>query len=154
GNSSGFCGIKLAHQLKGGVGVVDIVVGERLALHLVCRGNAGTVLAGLVEGSPLMRVFAIAHHLAQRAGKAAIGDVLEVDFACEPARNGAVIGGGARIGLGGEFLAQCVGNAACLDGLKNFGIVGGVDDDGYIGVVLGRRADHCRSANVDVFDDL
>src|SRR5690606_6348301 len=40
------------------------------------------------------------------------------------------------------------------DVAKDFGVVGGVDDDGHIGVVLGGGADHGRAANVDILDDV
>src|SRR5690606_17936290 len=150
GNGGGLGRVELGNELEGGVGVIDIVVGERLALGLGGGGHARTVLAGLVEGGPLMRVFAIAHHFAQRAGKAAIGDVLEIDLAGEPARDGAVIGGRAGIGLGGELLAQFIGNATGLDGLEDLRIVGRVDNDGHICVVLGGGADHGGAANVDI----
>src|SRR5690606_29552080 len=93
-------------------------------------------------------------HFAQRAGKAAIGAVLEIDLAGEPARDGAVIGGRAGIGLGGELLAQFIGNATGLDGLEDLRIVGRVDNDGHICVVLGGGADHGGAANVDIFDDI
>ncbi|MCY1535287.1 hypothetical protein D9M68_706840 [compost metagenome] len=101
-----------------------------------------------------MRVFAIAHHFAQFAGKAAIGNFGIVDRFGEPARNGAVIGGGAGIGFCGQLLAQLVGNAAIADGFEDRRIIGGVDDDGHKGVVLGCRAHHGGAANVDILDDL
>ena len=45
-----------------------------------------------------------------------------------------------------------VGQAAGLEGLDDAGVVAGVDHDGHIFVVLRRRADHGRAADVDVLD--
>ena len=52
-----------------GVGVVQVVVGEFLALHLRCRRDARP-LAGGIECRRLVRVLAIAQRLPQRAGDA------------------------------------------------------------------------------------
>ena len=43
------------------VGIVDVVVGELLALNLARRGDAEAGVAGAVEGGALVRVFAVAH---------------------------------------------------------------------------------------------
>ena len=154
GHGGMFGGIEFADQLEGGVGIVDIVVRERFALHLAGGGDAGTIIAILVEGRPLMGIFAIAHDFAQRSGKAAIGDVAKVDLAGEPIGDGAVIGGGAGIGLGRKLLAQFEGNAARFDGFKDGRIIGGIDHDGYKSVILGGRAHHGGAADIDIFDDL
>src|SRR5690606_2677270 len=54
GDGGRFGGVEFADQFEGGIGIVDIVVGERLALHLVGGGDARAILAVLVEGGPLM----------------------------------------------------------------------------------------------------
>ena len=50
-------------KLERGIGVVQIVVGQRLALKLCRRGDAGPCFAACVYGGPLMRVLAIAQFL-------------------------------------------------------------------------------------------
>ena len=73
----------------------------------------------------------------------------------EPAGDHRVIGGGQRIGLGRQLAAEGeVGAAMPLELAKQFGIVGGVGDDRDKFMVLGRRADHRRAADVDILDDL
>ena len=72
----------------------------------------------------------------------------------EPAGDHRIIGGGAGVGLGGEGLAEGERGAARLELGQQFGIIGGVGDDRDEGVVLGRRADHRRAADVDILDDL
>ena len=42
-------GIELADQLEGGVGIVDVVVGQLLALKLASGGDAGPHVAGDIE---------------------------------------------------------------------------------------------------------
>ena len=64
GDRSGLGRIELRNQLEGGVGIVDIVVAQGLALYLGGGGNARALLAGLVECGPLVGVFAIAHDFA------------------------------------------------------------------------------------------
>ncbi len=58
---------ELGDALEGGVGVVEVVVGQFLALHLPGGGDPGP-RAGGVEGGVLVRVLAVAQRLAQRAG--------------------------------------------------------------------------------------
>ena len=65
-------GIELGDQLESGVGVVDVVERQFLALVLDDRGHdAGTrPSSGVrIEGRPLVRVFAVAQVLRQTAGK-------------------------------------------------------------------------------------
>ena len=52
-------GIELGDQLEGGVRIVEIVVGEFLALDLPGGGDAGALLRGPVERGPLMWILAI-----------------------------------------------------------------------------------------------
>ena len=64
--------IELGDAFIGRVGVVDVVVGELLALHLPGRGDAGARLGRAVERGRLMRVLAVAH-AARRACRRAPG---------------------------------------------------------------------------------
>src|SRR4029077_8305797 len=52
--------VELGDAFIGRVGVVDVVVGELLALHLAGAGDAGAVDRGAVEGGALVRVLAVA----------------------------------------------------------------------------------------------
>ena len=52
-------GIELGGAFVGRVGVVDVVVGELLALHLARGGDAGTLIGRAVERGLLVRVLAI-----------------------------------------------------------------------------------------------
>ena len=65
--------IEFRDAFEGGVGVVDIVVGELLALRLPRRGDAGPRLAGQIEARRLMRIFAVAHRLGETAAEGAPG---------------------------------------------------------------------------------
>ena len=61
-------GGELGDQLVSRVGIVEIVVGEFLALQLRRGGYAEALLSGAVEGRRLMRVLAIAKRLGEPAG--------------------------------------------------------------------------------------
>ena len=65
GDGGGSAGSNSATQLEGGVGVVDVVVGELLALHLPRRGDARPLLGRAIEGGRLVRVLAVAQRLRQ-----------------------------------------------------------------------------------------
>src|SRR5215467_7478626 len=104
GASRGALGIELGDALIGGVGVVDVVVGELLALRLARGGDAEAGLAGAVERGLLVRVLAIAQRLGELARDRAVGRRRIVELLCEPVRDRGVVGGGAGIGLGGELL--------------------------------------------------
>ena len=60
--------IELGDKLVGRIGIIQIVVGELLALHLRRRGDAEALFGRAVEGAPLMRVLAVAERIGQRAG--------------------------------------------------------------------------------------
>ena len=59
--------LELGHELEGGVGVVEVVVAELLALELACRGDARPRLAAGVERRLLVRVLAVAQELLELA---------------------------------------------------------------------------------------
>jgi hypothetical protein len=53
-------------------------------------------------------------------------------------------------GENSALLESCPANGHSVD---DFGVVARVNDDSNVVVVLGRRSNHGRTANVDVFDD-
>src|SRR5205807_1835767 len=65
-------GVELGHAFVSGVGVVDVVVGELLALQLPRAGDAGALIARAVERRRLMRVLAIAQRFGQMSAEGAI----------------------------------------------------------------------------------
>ena len=107
-----------------------------------------------VERGALMRVLAIAQGLCQLAREHHAARIRLAEHAGEPVRDRRVVGAGARIGGGGEALAQVEAGGA-LPGVE-FGhqgrVVGGVGDHRDEIVVLGRGADHRRAADIDVLD--
>ena len=69
-------------------------------------------------------------------------------------RDGRIVGGGQRIGLGRQLLAKFEGRPTVgTELLEQGGIIGGIRDDRDMGVVLGRGAHHRRPADVDILDD-
>ena len=148
------CGIEFAHALKGGVGVVDIVVGELLALHLACGGDAGALFGREVKTRRLVRVFAIAHLFCQTSADGAIVGRVLAELGGEPVGNRRIIGGGARIGLLRQRAAQADRRLAgiLLQRMEHALVILDIDHHGDVAMVLCRRADHRRAANVDVLD--
>ena len=61
--------VEFADQLESGIGVVDVVVGQLLALMLARGGDAGPGRAIGVEGRLLVRVLAVAQRLRERAAE-------------------------------------------------------------------------------------
>ena len=69
--------------------------------------------------------------------------------------DGPIVKGRVGKGLAGQFPPQFQGGAAVgLDLLQDLAILPGVGGDGREGMVLGRRADHRRAADIDLFDGL
>src|SRR6185437_8955385 len=88
-------------ELEGGVGVVEIVEAELLALDLRRGRDARTRLAADIEGGLLVRVFAIAQPLAEATGERQHRREGFVLLRREPLRDGGVVGGGPGIGEAG-----------------------------------------------------
>ena len=70
-DGGGARGRELGDRFVGGVGVVDVVVGELLALHLPRRRDTGALFGGAIEGGGLVRVLAVAHDFGERAAERA-----------------------------------------------------------------------------------
>ena len=125
-----------------------------LALHLPRGGDAGARLGRAIERRALVRVLAVAQRFGKLAADRAIGWCVVVQRDREPVRDRGIIGAGARIGLGREFLAQrdrC--RVVVRDHVDQHSrVVFRFDDDRHVVVVLRRRADHRRPADVDVLD--
>ncbi len=143
-------------QVPRRVGVEDVEVAE---------GDAGVLLGPVpdaggaalaVAGALLVGVLAVAQGLLvalegdverrRQRGRLGIGGV-------EPRHDGGVVGGGVGEGLPGEAaaggLAERAGRAHLVEDRR---VVGRVDDDADVGVVLRRRPHHRRSADVDEVD--
>ena len=143
-------GVELGHQLKGGVGVVEIVVAQGLALKLPGGGDAGAGLSGAVKGGLLVGVLTVAQHLRPLPGQ---GNFLAkgiVFLSRHPAGNGRVISGGVGVGLGRQLPAQGKAAGALLVfQLRDQGaVVARVGDDGDERVILGGRPHHGRPMSI------
>ena len=102
----GALGVELGDAFVGGVGVVDIVVGQLLALQLARGGDAGTLAWRAVERRALVRVLAVAQRLNQFAAEGAVVRRVVVQRVGEPVRDRRIVSRGARVGLGRKMLAQ------------------------------------------------
>ncbi len=154
GAGRGGRGIELGDAFIGRVGVVQVVVGELLALHLARGGDAVARDRRAIERGALVRVLAIAQRLGEASAEGAEVGRGIVEHGREPVGDRRVIGRGASISLGGEAFPQRQRRRAAMScKLGGDGrIVGGLDDDRDVGMVLRRGADHRRAADVDVLD--
>ena len=64
--------IELGDAFVSRVGIVDVVVGELLALHLARGGDAEALIRRAIERRRLVRVLAVAQRLDQPAAEGAI----------------------------------------------------------------------------------
>ena len=112
--SGGPRGIEFGGKLESRVGVIDIVVGKLLALHLSCRCNAGALVSRPIESGALMRVLAITQAQSQAAAERPVGRGGEIHFTREPIRDRRIIHGGAREGFLRKLLAQLPGRGAAM----------------------------------------
>ncbi len=154
GDGGTFLGIELGDELVGRVGVVEIVIGQRLALDLHGRADAEMAFARAVESRPLMRVLAVAQHLGKPAGHRLDPRRRLAELAAEPSGDGRIIGSGRGERVARERLAQRGRRRPAIRFHlgEHGGIVGGVDHDGDALVVLRRRPDHGWAADIDILD--
>ena len=75
---------EFGHQFVSRIGIVDVVVGELLALHLACARNAEAALGRAIEGGSLMRILAIAQRFDQAATERPEGRGVVAELGCKP----------------------------------------------------------------------
>ncbi len=146
--------IELGDTFVGRVGIVDVVVGELLALRLPRGRDAEARIGRAIERRRLVRVLAVAQLLDQPAAEGAIVGRDLAEFAGEPIGDRRVIGRRARIGLGGKLPAQRQRGHAVMrvSSSSSARVIAGIDHHRDIVVVLGGGADHGRAADIDVLD--
>ncbi|ABA48884.1 hypothetical protein BURPS1710b_3404 [Burkholderia pseudomallei 1710b] len=154
--------VERLHAFPRGVRIGDVVVRQFLALQLaVVRERAGRRRDVAVERGALVRILAVAQvlHLVERevqrcrvcAARAVLQIVAE---ARQVVRDRAVVLRGVREHLGREAEIRLVAErvAVRFHLVEHDRVIGRVDDDRHVAVVLRRRAQHRRAADVDVLD--
>src|SRR5699024_9112993 len=157
----------------GGVGVHVVVVAHRLAVQLLGGGQPGGTTGVGVQGGLLVGVLAVAQGGGALPGGAGPGrqrgtiggsggsiDSISsiatgsLELGALPGGHVHVVGGGVPEGVSGEPAALVEGEPTPGDCLGDLAVTGRVHHDGHAVVVLRRRADHGRAADVDLFDAL
>ena len=150
---------------EGGVGVHDVVEGQRLALQLPRPGDAAIAVRKIpvvaVERRGLVGVLAVAEILlfgelaVEGAGKALRG-IRPAGAGAEIVGDHAVIARAVLEGGGGEFEARGFidGPGAGFERRGDAPVIIGIDHHGDEAVVLRRRPQQGRPADVDIFDGL
>ena len=146
--------VKLGNQFKRGIGVVDVVVGQFLALMLGRRRNALTAGAIGIKRSRLVGIFTVTHRLLISASNGPKARRVEINRASHPCADGSIIGGGAAICSLRKFLAerQCGLAVVCVQLGQQRGVVLDISNHVHKRMVFGGRADHRRATNVDVLN--
>ena len=104
--SRGALGIEFGDTFVSRVGVVDVVVGQLLALHLARGGDAEALARRAIKRRALMRVLAVTQRLNQFAAEGAVAGRVVVQRVGKPIGNRGVIGRGACVGLGRQLLPE------------------------------------------------
>ena len=148
--------LKLPDALKSRIAVSNVVVGKRLALQLLGRGQrTGRGPLIHVERRILVRVLAIAHLLNEFARvKNAVAERIVTKRLCEIGGYGRVVSGRVRKGLGGKPPPDFDGQLVGLQQADNRFVIVGVDHDSNTIMVLGCGPNHRGAADVDVLDSI
>ena len=149
-------GVEFRDQFERRIGVVDVVVGQLFALMLHGGRDAFAGRAVDIESGILMRVLTVAHDLLQLARDHTAARRGFANRGGHPAGHGGVVGPGAGIGDLSLTLAEGISRRAVVGFqlVQQRAVILDIDDGGDEAVVLGRRADHGRAADVDVLDHL
>ncbi len=114
-----------------------------------------------VERGSLVRVLAVAEHvLALPQGRGHVGPAGLLGSLVgrvgrgEPGGDGGIVGRRMRVGPRGQAAALAEGESVAGRGRQHIGVELRAGDHGDGGMVLGRRADHGRAADVDLLDAL
>ena len=150
--------IKRTHTLPRSIAVGDVVVGEFFALKLFVAGEkAGSDRHFAIESPLLMRILTVAQilnflPLAIKDGRKLLGLIFCVK-ARQIIRDHAIVAGSMRE----DFLCQrkacgCLNFAVSVQFSENSFVVSRINHYGDRFVILRRRANHRRAANIDIFD--
>ena len=143
---------ELQRQVQGRVHIGDVVVAQRLPLDLLGAGDSRFGAPAAVERRPLMRVLAIAKRLSGAARDREARRRGHVEPLGEPCRNRGVVGGGA----GERRLRQAAAQRAVeraagrVERCDNCVVIGGIGDCRDESMILRRRPQHRRPADVDI----
>ena len=146
--------IELPHDRKGCVGILYVIVGHLLAIELPGIGQRiGHPFAAAVELGLLVRILAVAERLNQIELQEQL--LVEPRFFTHVRSDHRIVLGGMGICLGRELQPQSGSRIAVSPNLrKDRVIIRRVAHYGHVLVVLGRTAQHRRSADVDILDRL
>ncbi|MNN31196.1 hypothetical protein D3C81_1448720 [compost metagenome] len=156
---------ELFDAFQRGVGIGDVVIGQCLALQLVCCSDRGFLnVLFYIEGSLLVAVFAVAHILLldvvkvqgawETAGRLFSITVIGRNQCAEVVGDHAVVGGGMLEGFNRQIeTGGVLQRAIVVIHLGNDGgVVAALHHDGDVFMVLGCGAHHGRAADIDILD--
>src|SRR5262245_13418159 len=128
-HASGAARIEFRDTFESSIGIVDVVIGELLALQLLGCSHTFARFGALIEGSRLMWILTIAQALDELAAKHRIVRRFVLQLAREPLRDRRVVSRSPGEGLGGEAAARIDTHLTLMriELLEHGLIVGGID---------------------------
>ena len=148
---------EVSGHAPGRISVQNVVIGQFLATELFRPGNAGVTAAPGdllgIEGRHLVRVFSVAEPVALFHGHGhLVGETLFT--LSQILGNGSIICRHMLEGLLRQFLALFWRQVSLAQFFQNYRIVRRVNNDDDAGEIFGRRPNHGRPANINVFQRL
>ena len=144
--------IELADDAQRGIGILDIVVRQLLAVELTGESQRiGNLRLLAVELGRLVGILPVAQRLHEVEFEEQL--LVKPGLCTHIGRDHRIVLGRMGVCLGGKFQARSLfGIAGSADLVQNQVIVRRVADHRDIGPVLGGRTQHRRAADVDVLD--
>ena len=142
------------HERESGGGVLDVVEPRRTTLDLFRAADPSWVWAKPVEGRLLVLVLSVFEGLGEQPRDRDLGGKTVALVAPHISRDPGVVGRRMRVGLRGEALSRALVEGAFIERPEDLRIALGPHDDDHGLVILGRRPDHRRPADVDLLDGL
>ena len=143
-------------QAPGGLGVVEVEVGQGQARVLHDLVPPGPAADGAVAGPLLVGVLAVSQLLLGAGQGKVEGRRQRLPRLCRavhPGHDGRVVGGGVGEGGPGQPAPRRLGEGAVTPQLvEHASVLAGIDDDADVVVVLGRGPHHGRAPDVDGLD--
>ena len=152
GHAEGF--VEIPKHVQGSIGILDVVVGQFLALDLGCKSKRErSRLESRIEVRALVRVLAVAETLLDVELEEKL--LRKTGLLAHVSGDAGIVFSCVRICLCREFQARFRRGAPLLAKLvENGAVVVRVAHDGDVAPVLRRTAHHGRTADVDVLDGI
>ena len=151
--------LKRLDAFQRGIGVGDVVVRQLLACNFPRDRDAAFRRMRLdVKRAGLVRIFAVAQGLPalhrQVESWRKLLHAITVGARTYPVRHHAVVACSVGVGFRCQLPTQCQRSATRAERIEQAIVVSGINDDADMRMVLRRRTQHCRAADIDVLNGI